>query len=126
MTRMQVRYAAELTGPNHRTQALARRMVRRGEIRVDWSRASVTREGVARVPYIRLKPYEQVRRERLLRMAGYGVLGFTTLCVVLTALWEARIIIAGGTILAGSAWFTITRLRHASTCTGLHCPDCHR
>ena len=113
-----------LVGPNHRTQALARRMEKRGEIRVLWAGQRVSRLGLARVPYMRLRSRRQVRRERNLRLAGWGVVGFASAVTFVASIWEARVILVGGFSLAASGWYLTSRLRHRGACPGLHCPGC--
>ena len=99
-------------------------MERRGEIRPLWKEARVSRAGLAIVPYVRLKSRAQLRKERLLRSAGWSVVGLSGGVAFLVALWEARVMIGGGALFAGSAWFLITRRKHSGACAGLHCPGC--
>lgn len=86
-----------------------------------WGDVTV-RRGVAYVPYVRLMSREEARRARLWRGAGWTLIGALGVGASLAALWEARSIIFGALMFAGSLRYL---LRHRVGCAGLHCPGCH-
>lgn len=121
-----------LRGPVHQARALARKMERRGDIRILGQ--GVTYPDGARlliaIPYVPLRTdLAERHRRRVLTLAGAGVLGSGLLVGIGAALWHLRFVImgAGGAVLTMAFLFWLfSRIGHAGSCPGLHCPGCRR
>lgn len=116
-----------LVGPNYQTQALARKMQRRGEIACTGGVKRLP-HGIVLIEYVRLRPERDVRRALRLRAGALGVSGLMFLSAVATAAWQARYVLlslAGAVLLLTSLRYLATRGRHRGACLGLHCPGCH-
>lgn len=114
-------------GPYHQITAEMRMREKRGEFFVAWNMASEPRRGLRRIPYLRLRSAREMRRRFLLRTAGWGVLGVSTLASSLAALWHARhVLLTGlGALLAIGGIIALALLsNHKPGCIGLHCPGC--
>lgn len=124
--RVAIRKVCTLAGPNHRTQALANLMQRRGEIqRV--GRVRHLRGGRVAVDYIRLRPEREARRQLRIRALGLGASALTFLSTAAVAAWGARyalLILVGVALLTASLVYLATRGRHRMGCPGLHCIGC--
>lgn len=116
-----------LVGPNHRTQALAQAMQRRGEIR----RVGAVRHlagGRVALDYVRLRPEGDIRRRLRIRALGLGVSALVFVTAVASAAWQARYVLlslAGAGLTLASVLYLARYGRHRAGCPGLHCPGCH-
>lgn len=115
-----------LIGPNHRTQALAQRMQRRGEI-VRCGRVHYLTNGRVMIQYFRLVPEYQIRRRIMIRTLGLCVSGLVFVGTLATMLWEARFVLlslVGFSVVSLSLLYLVRAGKHRATCVGLHCPGC--
>lgn len=125
--RVSVAQVCTLRGANHRTQALANSMQRRGEIR----RVGAVRHlvgGRVELDYVRLRPGADMRRRLVFRALVLSASAAAFLLSVGVMLYGARhalLSLAGAGLLLLSLLYLATRGRHRARCTGLHCPGCH-
>lgn len=121
-----IRFAV-LRGPVHQVRAQARRLERRGRIRILGQGVTYLRAGsvYAAIPYVPLRGgLVKWHRERVVLLAGGVVMALSALATLAAAVWSYRFEIMGTGALIFGAFFLWRLLRHDSGCTGLHCSGC--
>lgn len=110
----------------HAVRSGLRARERRGELIPLWHMERFDRRtGVTRIPYVRVKTIEQVRRERILRAASLAGLGLAVTGAAIWAMWQVRYLLgAAAGCAALLAMVAILAPHWGRGCTGLHCSGC--